>query len=143
VKCHDKISYGDITKYCFTPQFKSGKWYITEVRNITIYADREWSDPECILSLKCEVTVMTGKKDKGWLVPGYEIYNNVWVDMERGEFINYVENEKNNQSFRYQQKIPAENAAAVLAKMRDKMNMFFSHVLLLGMEFLYGYVIVM
>lgn len=120
-KWHDQISYGDIKKYCFTPTFKAGKWYITEVRDITIYADREWSDPECVLSLKCGVTVMTGKKDKGWFVPSYEEYSDVWVDMERAEFINYVERQRDGQSFRYQQRIPAENAGIVLAKMRDKM----------------------
>jgi len=119
-KVFDKIDYGDIKKYNFTPGFKIGKWYITEVRKITLYADREWSDPECVLSIHCAVTVMTGKKDKGWLMPYTEDYNNVWIDVTRGEFINYTE--MSTGTFRLHQKFPIANAEIVLAQIREKMN---------------------
>lgn len=87
-----------------------------------VYADREWSDPDCAVSLNCSVTVMTGTKQNGWLVPRYEEYDDVWVDMERGEFINCSKTNDKGHSFRHQQRIQADNASVVLAQIREKMT---------------------
>lgn len=117
-KPYEYSSYHGSTKLDFKPSLKPGKWVVTKIQDILLFAENDICNPNTSFNVKAKITIAKMKIMGNIYEPWYEDYA-VVIDMEAKTFKCISANPGKNFSYENEQIFPT-NIEEVMNALKDQ-----------------------